>query len=126
MSGNIREIFTNPLSPFERENIHALVKLHEYKEDNNGELPDWRWVERLQHRQEINPARFERWHPNIPKLLCEPPPIDCFPGRPPVDDCKPICHIPPRDCPPSVIPEPSSYVLLAISVVLFVILKKMV
>jgi hypothetical protein len=35
----------------------------------NGLLPDTPLVEYLRYRRSLNPARFDRWHPNVGRLL---------------------------------------------------------
>lgn len=124
MSGGIRQVFTKPMMPFEEDHAHDLMQLYQYRQEHNGELPDWKWVNRLIERQELNPERFDHWHPNIPKLIERPmpPPLVCKP-----DDHRPVCHIPPRDCPqpPSVIPEPSSYILMSVGILVAFVLFRM-
>lgn len=121
-------IITKPLSQFEKDHTDALIHLAVYKENHDGELPDWHWVNKMENRQDINPIRFEHYHPNFAELLKPPhshlPPPPIIPC-PPVD-CRPIIR-PPQDCnPPSVTPEPTSGFLLAIALTTVVIIKRMV
>jgi hypothetical protein len=62
-------IFTLPPSPWEIQHAAGILAGMTYQAEHDDALPDtpmWRMLER---RHDLNPARFDRWHPNIALMI---------------------------------------------------------
>lgn len=76
---------------------------------------DWRYLE---HRWQIDPSRFDKWHPLIGQWITENWNLTHVPPPPPV-----VCP-PPHITTAGGTPEPSSVMLLAVGIVLVLIWRR--
>lgn len=92
----------------------------------HNRLPDNYFWNALKEKRDINPARFDHYHPYIapwfklPPVV--PPPVVCEPL--PCPPCHPRCEVPPKCItPPHIVPEPASFILAAIAIALLILYK---
>ena len=118
-------------SPFERDHAHMLVQAREYQEAHQGLLPDTPFWHSMELRQSEHFARFTHWHPDMSRWITEnanaehslidpQSPIPRPPLIPRPTDPVVIVADPP---PPNAVntPEPSSFTIAALAVVLVAI-----
>ena len=58
-----------PLTPFEAEHLDFLRWSRKYQLHHDGVLPNDAFWHRLEHRHDLNPSRFDRWHPHIARWI---------------------------------------------------------
>ena len=121
--------FIVPPSQWEIEHARPIFAAQKYQDANNGQLPDTRVWRMLEFRHDLNPARFNFFHPNIGRMIerqdtptplpppaeqgLNPPPVDP-PLTPPVE--QEIVDPPPGGVGGVATPEPSSLLMLASAV----------
>jgi hypothetical protein len=113
-------ILTNP-TPWEIDHAAGIIRGFEYQQAH-GSLPDtpmWRMLER---RHDLAAARFDRYHPNVGRILegaCVAEPPACVTPHHWIGRMRGSTEIP--TCPPGpppipAVPEPSSLLLGALVV----------
>lgn len=56
-------------SKWEVDHARVIFAGQAYQASHDGQLPETAMWKRLEFRRELNPDRFERWHPNIALML---------------------------------------------------------
>lgn len=62
-------VFDFKPSPFEVSHARFIYLSREYQTFHGGDLPPTRPWGRLEHRWELNPARFDYFHPNVGRMI---------------------------------------------------------
>jgi hypothetical protein len=103
---------------------HSQDKIaEEYRSTHNDQLPSTPFWNYLTARYDIDPSRFDKYHPVVGKWIKESedysPPVISLPSVPAV--CVPVvlpyCPPPSHQEGHGAVPEPSGMVLLAIAVI---------
>lgn len=105
-------ILTLRPSPWEIDNIEGVVAGVLYAERHDGDAPDgpmWRWLDR---RRDVNPERFDAHHPNIGLVLGG---YYRHEVQPQCVEVRTLCDPPPPHGAQQVVPEPASWLLLAVA-----------
>jgi len=61
--------FIVPPSKWEIQHARPIFAAQEYQAANNGQLPDTRAWRMLEFRHDLNPSRFNFYHPNIGRMI---------------------------------------------------------
>lgn len=104
---------------FFREQFHVAQR---YRAEHGDELPTTPFWRYLEHREGLDPARFAHWHPIVARWIREDQWLRRHDaGSPPGESLVP--PIAPQD--PAGVPEPSSWVLLVIGmIVVWLVMKQ--
>jgi hypothetical protein len=131
-----------PLTPFESEHLDFLRWSRKYQLHHDGMLPNDAFWHRLEHRHDLNPARFDRWHPHIARWIEQEEGLKHMPMVPPVlpppEGPEHTIQVPqillPPEGPghtiympppivggpvPSAVPEPSGLVMVIVAIAAF-------
>ncbi|WP_165250890.1 hypothetical protein [Paludisphaera soli] len=61
--------FVVPPSKWEAQHARQIFAAQSYQSANNGQLPDTRVWRMLEFRHNLNPSRFNFYHPNIGRMI---------------------------------------------------------
>jgi hypothetical protein len=118
------------LTPFESEHLDFLLWSRSYQLHHDRMLPDDTPWHRLEHRHDLDPSRFDRWHPHIGRWIEQEEGLKHMPVVPPVilppEGSGHTIHVPQVMSPPiagglvpHTVPEPSGLVTMATVIAAF-------